>query len=60
MLPRTFRDPKSVCVSSFEAGPRSWDLGAEREGLCIENLRFRGRDLGGHGREYVRDWVIWG
>ena len=27
MLPNTFREPKSVCVSSCDVGPRSWDLG---------------------------------
>lgn len=27
--PKTFKAPKSVCVSSLEAGPRSTDLGAD-------------------------------
>lgn len=42
--PSIFRVPKSVCVSSFEAGPRSWDLGAERleeeRGEAWENCRW--------------------
>lgn len=33
--PRTLRAPKSVCVSSLDAGPRSRDLGGS------EALRFR-------------------
>lgn len=39
MLPRTFREPKSVWVSSVEAGPRSWDFGAERYARPVENVR---------------------
>lgn len=27
VFPNTSRDPKSVCVSSDDCGPRSWDLG---------------------------------
>lgn len=42
VLPRTLRDEKSVCVSSVEAGPRSWVRGlgdAWGEMGEVENLR---------------------
>jgi hypothetical protein len=41
-LPSTFSEEKSVCVSSSEAGPRSWVLGfgeASRDGIEVENVR---------------------
>jgi len=41
VLPSTFKDPKSVCVSSEDAGPRSWDLGLGEnlKGVVVENCR---------------------
>lgn len=49
MFPSTFRVPKSVCVSSVEGGPRSWDwgLGEDCEEIGdVENCLRRGEELG--------------
>lgn len=54
VFPRTFRAPKSVCVSSVEGGPlsRVWGFDEERKEAVEE--RCRGEGKGGREAEWGR------
>jgi hypothetical protein len=57
--------PKSVCVSSFEAGPRSWDAGGPSFGLDSGGRACPGEEVASeragtrrHDKEYDLNWDL--
>lgn len=58
VLPRTLREPKSVCVVSVEEGPRSWVRGLWGRGEVVEKWWERQRVGWGEKRKWERSRIV--